>query len=124
MPDSISVNTLLPFRLNAEPPVFRGSTLTELTWLVMAGFVIWLPVLLILSYAIFSTAMPGFGLTIFAMLGSVLAGGKWLQRAKRGRPLGYYQLQVQFLLHRLGVRRSPFIQESGVWDVGRSVVRQ
>ena len=124
MAGSSATNPLLPFRLNAEPTVFRGCSLTELTWLVVAGFVIWLPLSLLFSFIFLSSAMPGLGLTIFAMLGSVLAGGKWLQRAKRGRPLGYYQLQVQFLLHRIGLRRAHFIQESGVWDVGRSVGRR
>jgi conjugative transfer region protein (TIGR03750 family) len=62
----------------------------------------------------------GFGLAGVGVVGTVILTAGLFQRLKRGRPDGYYQQQVSIWLSDHGLRRSPFIRRSGVWDIGRT----
>ena len=53
----------------------------------------------------------------------VVVGATVLQKLKRGRPLGYYQLRFRLWLEDLGLLRSTFIRQGQVWDIGRRVRR-
>jgi len=111
-------NELLPLRLNAEPSIFRGCTLSELMMLVMMGAVSLVPLAVIIC-GLFGYLMMGVGIGLLCVIGWVVLGATILQKLKRGRPLGYYQLRLRLWLEDCHLRRSIFIREGRVWDVGR-----
>lgn len=112
-------NTLLPLRLNAEPAIFRGCTLSELLFLVTLGAVVWIPLCLVIC-ALFGAVMMGVGLGVLATIGWLVLAAMILQKLKRGRPIGYYALALRLRWEDTGLVKSRFIRRSQVWDIGRS----
>lgn len=112
-------NDLLPNRLNAEPSIFRGCSLSELMMLTASGAMIWIPFWLVVC-GLFGFLMMGVGIGVLAIIVWVFFGGTFLQKAKRGRPIGYYQLRLRLWLEDRGLMKSGCIRRSGVWDVGRT----
>ena len=110
---------ILADRLNAEPVIFKGCSSSELGMIVGVSVLIWLPLSLLIAWLIGAVTM-GFGLAGVGVIATVLVCASVFQRVKRGRPDGYYQQRFQIYLHELGLRRSPWIRHSGVWDVGRA----
>lgn len=115
---SMERNELLPLRLNAEPSIFRGCSLSELMMLVTTGAVVWVPASIIIC-GLFGYVMMGVGIGLLLIIGWVVIGATVLQKLKRGRPLGFYQLRLRLWLEDCHLRKSPFIRQSQVWDVGR-----
>lgn len=115
MRDSID---LLPEHLNAEPPIFKGCTSSELITLAVAAIIIWLPLGFMLAWVLGALTMT-LGFTGIGSVASVLAAAAMLQRLKRNRPEGYYQLKARLWLHDHGLKRAPFVLRSGLWDLGR-----
>ena len=110
---------LLTDRLDAEPSIFRGCSLRELT--VMAGVagLVWLPICLVGAALVGSVTM-GFGVSGVFVVVTVVAGASIFQRLKANRPNGYYQQICHLWLARRKVLKSPYIVRSGRWDLGRS----
>ncbi len=106
-------------RLNAEPPVFRGCTAMELGSLFAVSGVIWTPVSVVVADSAGYPVM-GVGAATGLIATSVFVSATLFQRIKRGRPEGFYLLQIHFFLVRLGLRRNPFQRGSGPWDIGRT----
>ena len=115
-----TVNELLPLRLNAEPPIFRGCALSELMLLVAMGSVTLVPLSIVIC-GLFGYLMMGVGIGLLCVIGWVVVGATLLQKLKRGRPLGYYQLRLRLWLEDMHVLRLRFIRHSQVWDLGRSL---
>ena len=115
-------NELLPVRLNAEPSIFRGCSLSELMLLVTVGGIALVPSSVIVC-GLFGYLMMGVGIGLLLVIGWVVIGATVLQKLKRGRPLGFYQLRLRLWLEDLHLLRSSFIRQSQIWDVGRRVER-
>lgn len=115
-------NELLPIRLNAEPSIFRGCTLSELMMLVLMGSVSLVPLAVIIC-GLLGYLMMGVGIGLLCVIGWVVIGATVLQKLKRGRPLGFYQLRLRLWLEDCHLRRSNTIRQSQVWDLGRSISR-
>jgi conjugative transfer region protein (TIGR03750 family) len=113
-------NELLPTRLNAEPSIFRGCSLSELMSLTITGALVCVPFWLIVC-ALFKMVMVGVGIGVLSILGWVFVGATILQKMKRGRPIGFYQLKIRLLLEDKGLRKTPFIRKSQSWGIGRSL---
>lgn len=111
-------NQLLPTRLNAEPAIFRGCSLSELMLLVITGSIALVPLSIVVC-GLFGYLMMGVGIGLLLVIAWVVAGATVLQKLKRGRPLGYYQLRLRLWLEDLHLRRSVFIRQSRVWSTGR-----
>lgn len=111
-------NELLPTRLNMEPSIFRGCSLSELMILTVTGAMIWIPFWLIVMGLVGYLTM-GIGIGVLTIIAWVFIGGTVLQRLKRGRPIGYYQLTLRLLLEDKGLIKSVFIRKSQAWDIGR-----
>jgi conjugative transfer region protein (TIGR03750 family) len=107
---------LLAERLNAEAPIFRGCSSSELSLITALAVLIWLPVSVLLAWILGAPAM-GLGLAGIAIVLTVIVMGSIFQRIKCGRPDGYYQQKLTFLLERL--RPSPFVRLDGDWSIGR-----
>ena len=116
MPDR---DDILADRLNVEPAIFKGCSSSELGVIVIVAALVWLPVSLTLA-GLMGAATMGFGLAGVGVVGTVIVMASVFQRLKRGRPDGYYQQQAGIWLADHGLRRSPFIRSSGVWDIGRT----
>lgn len=113
-------NPLLPLRLNAEPAIFRGCSLSELTALAISGCVSFIP-LSIFVCGLFGYWAMGIGFGVLLVIAWIVAGATLLQRLKRGRPQGYYQLRLRLWLEDWRLVRRLFIRTSQVWDIGRRV---
>jgi len=116
------LNELLPIRLNVEPSIFRGCSLSELMLLVTMGGAALVPASVIVC-GLFGYLMMGFGIGLLLVIGWVFVGATVLQKLKRGRPLGYYQLRLRLWLESSHLLRSSFIRRSQVWDIGRRLKR-
>ena len=111
-------NELLPLRLNAEPSIFRGCSLSELMLLVVGGALFFVPSSIIIC-GLFGYLMMGVGIGLLLVIAGVVAGATILQKLKRGRPQGYYQLRLRLWLEDLRLIRPSFIRQGRIWDVGR-----
>lgn len=112
-------NKLLPNRLNGEPAIFKGCSLSELMILAGGGAAICIPLSLAVC-GLFGFMMAGVGIGVLVTIGFVVVGSLWLQKAKRGRPLGFYQLRLKLMLEDRGLIKTGFIRENQVWGVGRT----
>ena len=110
---------ILADRLNAEPVIFKGCSISELTHIAVFAALVWLPVSLLLAGLMGAVTM-GFGLAGIGVVGTVIVMAGLFQRLRRGRPDGYYQQRISIWLSDHGLRRSPFIRRSGAWDIGRT----
>ena len=110
----------LPDRLNDEPSVFKGCSVTELTTLAIVAGVLWLPISLLIT-AIFGAITMGFGIAGVGVVGTVVLAAGRFQKLKSGRPNGFYLQQLRCWLDSRGIVKAPFIRRSGYWDIGRSV---
>lgn len=111
-------NDILPERLNAEPAIFKGCSTSELGMIVLVAILVWLPGSLVFAGALGVVKM-GFGLAGIGVVGTVIGVATGFQRLKRNRPDGYYQQRFVLWLQAKGLRRSPLLQRSGIWDLGR-----
>jgi conjugative transfer region protein (TIGR03750 family) len=110
---------LLAERLNHEPVVLLGYTDSELAWAIKIAGLLGFPVTLGIGW-VFGKAMTGLGGGLLLTLGLVVAGGKILQRLKRGKPDFYYQTRLGLALHRAGLRDCGLIRYRGVMSLGRT----
>ena len=106
-------------RLNEEPAIFKGCTLSELTLMTVGSVTVWLPICLFVA-ALFGSVTMGFGIGGVMVVLSVIVGSSIFRRLKANRPHGYYQLALHLWLARHRLVKSPFVTRSGVWDLGRS----
>ena len=120
MAEELTENELLPTRLNEEPAIFRGCSLSELMLLAMLGALVWIPFWLIVC-GFLGYLMMGVGIGVLSIIGWVVVGGTLLQKAKRGRPIGYYQLRIRLILENKHLRKTGLIRKSQIWDIGRRV---
>lgn len=115
-------NALLPLRLNAEPPIFRGCSLSELMLLIALGGIVLVPNSVLIC-GLLGYLMMGVGIGLLLVIAWVVMGATLLQRLKRGRPLGYHSLRLRLWMEDLRVLRPSFIRQSQVWDIGRRLKR-
>lgn len=115
------MNTIpfLPERLNREPVVFRGLTVSELLIALLVGLatgavVGTIPAILWRNLSLIpGCALPGGALAI-------LCGGRWLARLKRGRPESWLYRVLELKLARFGIGTQRFVLQDGVWTIRRS----
>jgi conjugative transfer region protein (TIGR03750 family) len=107
-------------RINSEPPVLRGLSVTEVMIATALFFPVWL-VIGLLAARLFSHWQILILLGIFGPLFSVWASAGLLASVKRNRPDHYYWQAWRWWLHRHGLWTVPFIAHRGAWDLGRSL---
>ncbi|EEN7281746.1 TIGR03750 family conjugal transfer protein [Salmonella enterica subsp. salamae] len=115
----MSTIPFLPERLNREPAVFRGLTVSELLIALLFGLTTGtitgtIPAVLWRNWSLIpGSALPGATLAI-------LCGGRWLARLKRGRPESWLYRALELKLARLGIGIQRFVLHDGVWAIRRS----
>ena len=106
-------------RLDKEPAIFRGCSLSELMLLVIGSLLFCVPFFLLLLSMI-GYPMMGCGIGVVASIITILIGGNVLQKLKRGRPNGYYQAQIRVLLVKFKFKKADFLMDQNrIWSVGR-----
>lgn len=115
----MSTIPFLPERLNREPAVFRGLTVSELLIALFCGLVIGaltgiFPAVLWRNWSF----IPGGSLPGCAL--AILSGGRWLARLKRGRPESWLYRALELKLARMGIGTQRFVLHDGVWCIRRS----
>ena len=110
---------VLADRVDIEPPIFKGCSSSELLAMLVVSILAWIPLSLLLAFAIGKAA---FALAILAVgvIGSVVLGATCFQRIKRNRPDHYYVHAVMRLLHASRLHTFPLVWRSGYWDIDRS----
>lgn len=110
---------VLADRVDIEPPIFKGCSSSELLAMLVVAILVWIPLSLLLAFAIGKLA---FALAILAVgvIGSVVMGATCFQRIKRNRPDHYYVHGAMRLLHASRLHTSPLVWRSGFWDIDRS----
>ncbi|WP_460207171.1 TIGR03750 family conjugal transfer protein [Klebsiella pneumoniae] len=110
--------SFLPERLNREPVVFRGLTVSELFCALLSGLVAGLLLGVLPTMALRQwPCIPAGGVTGAAF--SVLYGGRWLMRLKRGRPDAWLYQMLESRLARYGLGHTRLVQHSAVWCIRR-----
>lgn len=107
-------------RVNVEPAIIRGMTVTEAKVIAL----ITVPLFLLLGGVLL--LLTGFWQFILALgivgpLVSLWYASGSLQKLKRGRPDGYYTQAIHLWLAKRGLVPSKFISHDGQWDLGRSL---
>lgn len=120
--DDASVTDVAPLtdRVNNEPPVLRGLSVTEVTVATALFFPVWLCVGFLAS-RLFHHWQILILLGIFGPLISVWASAGVLASLKRNRPDHYYWQASLWWLHRHGLWTVPFVSHLGAWDLGRTL---
>ena len=77
----------------------------------------------IIVCGLFGYLMMGVGIGLLLVIGWVFVGATVLQKLKRGRPQGYYQMRLRLWLEDFYLLRSQFIRQGQVWDIGRRLKR-
>lgn len=109
----------VPRRLDEEPVVFKGLTASEIIVIVIAAAVVWLP-LCLLVFGMLGFFVAGFGMSVVAIVATVMLAPKYVAKWKENRPDGYLQHTVALWLDAKGLRKCRFIVREGQWDIGRT----
>ena len=107
-------------RVNSEPPVLRGLSVTEVMIATALFFPAWLVIGSLASH-LFHHWQILILLGIFGPLMSVWASAGLLASIKRNRPDHYYWQAWRWWLHHRGLWAVPFISHRGAWDLGRTL---
>ena len=125
MDDAATTQDQLEFvlaeRMNSEPMILRGCTSSELVMLVFASIALWLPLGVLIAWALGAVPMA-MGISGIGVLLTVYLMATAFQRVKRGRPDGYYQQAVAVWLHKKRLWRSRFCLPDGPLRLGRTRV--
>lgn len=107
-------------RVNVEPAIIRGMTVTEAKVIALVT----IPLFLLLGG--FLLLITGFWQFILALgvagpMVTLWYASGYLQTLKRGRPDGYYTQAIHLWMAHRGFVTSQFLSHHGQWDVGRSL---
>lgn len=107
-------------RVNVEPAILRGMTMTEAKVISLVTVPLFLVLGTVLMY------FTGFWQFILALgfVGPLITlwyASDYLQELKRNRPDGYYTQAIHLWLAKRGFVNNKFLSHHGQWDLGRSL---
>lgn len=107
-------------RVNVEPPILNGMTVSEAQVIGAASLVVFLLVGGLL-FAVTLRWQFVLLLGIFGPIATLWFASLYLARIKRGRPDAYYRQRIDFWLAARGLARPKFITHDGWWSLGRTL---
>ena len=110
---------ILASRLNFDVVLYRGHTRKEMMLLGLISLSMTVLLLGIITKLLLGMFLIGLGLSfpVSISVGWLLA--VVFQKLKEGKPRGYVKQQFLLWLHRQGIRKSPFVNYSGLWNLKR-----
>jgi conjugative transfer region protein (TIGR03750 family) len=104
-------------QIDSEPVLFLGCNSSEIQSLAVVGFVIGIAFGLVVALltGIFVLVLPF--LILFPMI-TIYKGGKYLGKAKEGKPNNYYDRLIATRLSALGLRLPPLSRNAVVTFTG------
>lgn len=107
-------------RVNAEPSVLNGMTVTEAKVIASVSLALFLVFGgLVLAFTRVWQVMLLLGL--FGPVATLWFGSIYLQGIKRGRPDGYYSQAIHLWLAQRSLGKPKFIRHHGHWELGRTL---
>lgn len=107
-------------RVNVEPAILNGMTVTEAQWIGLLALVVFLLVgflvFLVTGFWQVWLLLSTFGTAMVLWFASL-----YLARIKRGRPDAYYTQALHLWLVQRGLAGAKFINHHGWWSLGRSM---
>lgn len=107
-------------RVNVEPAILNGMTVTEAQVIGAVSLVVFL----LVGGLVFAATRLWQVWMILALAGPTLTlwfGSQYLQRLKRGRPDAYYSQAIHLWLAEHALARPKFITHQGWWSLGRTL---
>jgi conjugative transfer region protein (TIGR03750 family) len=110
---------LLAHRLNFDANVFCGCTMKEMQVIALVSLISCIFILGSLMKCLINLFLVGVGLAfpVAVGLGWVIAHA--FQRAKQGKPKGYWKQRFLLSLEDIGFMPALYVRRSGYWSVGR-----
>lgn len=107
-------------RVNVEPPILNGMTVTEAQVIGGVSMVVFLLVGA-LVFAVTGYWQAILVLGMFGTGGTLWFASQYLAGIKRDRPDGYYTQRMWMWMSDRGLIKSKLITHSGYWELGRSL---
>lgn len=113
-------NDILASRLNFDVIAFRGNTRGEMIMIGLTSLFGTAFLLGIVAKLTLGMAMIGIGLSFPIAIPIGWAIATLFQKLKDGKPKGYVKQRFILWLDSAGLKRAPFIRNSGKWSVRRT----
>ena len=107
-------------RVNVEPAILNGMTLTEAKVIGSVSFVVFM----LIGALLFSVTRYWQFMLVLGTFGPAFVlwfASQYLARIKRGRPDGYYTQAIHLWLAHRGLATPKFLISHGWWGLGRSL---
>lgn len=107
-------------RVNVEPPILNGMTVSEAQVIGAASLVVFL----LVGGLLFAVTLRWQSLLLLGIFGPVATlwfASLYLARIKRGRPDAYYRQRIHFWLAARGLAKPKYITHDGWWSLGRTL---
>ena len=107
-------------RVNVEPAILNGMTLTEAKVIGSVSFVVFM----LIGALLFSVTRYWQFMLVLGTFGPAFVlwfASQYLARIKRGRPDGYYTQAIHLWLAQRSLVKPRFITYQGWWSLGRSL---
>ena len=107
-------------RVNVEPAILNGMTLTETKVIGSVSFVVFM----LIGALLFSVTRYWQFMLVLGTFGPAFVlwfASQYLARIKRGRPDGYYTQAIHLWLAHRGLATPKFLIYHGWWGLGRSL---
>lgn len=111
---------LLANRLNFDAVVFCGCSMKEMQVMGIVSLLSCIFILGSLMKCFINLFLVGVGLAFPAAVGVTWILAHIFQKAKQGKPKGYWKQRFLLLLEDMGMMPPLYIRRSGYWSVGRS----
>ena len=116
----IEAPDVLATRLNFDAVVFCGCTMKEMQAIGCISLAMCILTLGLLMKALINLFLVGVGLAFPAALGVSWVITHLFQRAKQGKPKGYWKQRLLLAFDDMGFMPPLYVRRSGYWSVGRS----
>lgn len=106
--------------VNDEPAVFKGLTDAEIKTVALISLFIGIPIGIVVALltGVLMLALPAF---LIMPIINVYFLASWIEKKRRGKPVGYVEHQFSLALHKYGIISAPFICETYKWGLGRTM---
>lgn len=107
--------------LSHDFPAWKGLSLRELFWLVLAATLFNTVCFLVLGFVLGYPVIFGCMGFLMGFILAITVYPKIMARMKAGKPYGYLMKKTVFAVSRLGLMKSPWMHYTGPWRKSRTL---